>query len=274
MRIPRYLDRFVGADAQTFTFPKKAYSLDDAQPLRNSLVAIAGGSYVVDQRGTAPGLKDPRHAAHHMAIVVSTTDDGTDFDVDVQEMRQKLYRGGLGQLYTKDGEGAAERWAYARIGEMPATNWRAGDLGYLPASLAWIIESDFFSATPFDTSFNIDADPKTISVVNPGDASAYDAILTLKGPFTNPSITNALNGYAISTTRDGSGSTKWLRIEPGIPRVRYSADSGATWAGDYALVTLPSLQIQLFVIEPGAQNVVVTGANGGVLQVQFQIPWE
>jgi hypothetical protein len=274
MRIPRYLDRFIGADSQTFTFPKKAYSLDDGQPLRNSIITIAGAPYVYDQRGTMPGLKDARRASHRLAIVVNEPLSGDDFDGDVQEMRQKLVRGGLGQLFTKDGDGGAERWAYARLGEMPATSWRAGDLGYLPATIPWVIESDFYSATPFDTSFTIDADPKTISVVNPGDADVYDAILTLKGPFTNPSITNSLNGYAISTTRDGSGSTKWLRIEPAIPRVRYSADSGVTWTGDYALVTLPSLQIQLMKFQPGAQNVVVVGANGGVLQVQFEIPWE
>lgn len=274
MRIPRYLDRFIGADAQTYTFPKKAYALDDGQPLRNAVVTIAGGHYVYDQRGTLPGLKDPRRASHHLAIVLPPTDDGGDFDEDVQEMRQKLVRGGLGQLYTKDGDGGTERWAWARISEMPATSWRAGDLGYLPAGIPWLIESDFYSTTPYSTSFNIDADPKTISVVNPGDADVYDPILTLKGPFTNPSITNSLNGYAISTTRDGSGGTKWLKIEPGVPRVRYSADSGVTYTGDYALVTLPTLQIQLFKIAPGAQNIVVTGANGGILKVEFEIPWE
>jgi hypothetical protein len=122
MRIPRYLDRFIGADSQTFTFPKKAYSLDDGQPLRNSIITIAGAPYVYDQRGTMPGLKDARRASHRLAIVVNEPDSGDDFDGDVQEMRQKLVRGGLGQLYTKDGDGGAERWAYARLGEMPATS--------------------------------------------------------------------------------------------------------------------------------------------------------
>lgn len=278
MIIPRYLEKFVWADGvTTLTFPKKLYMLDDGQALRLSTVAIAGASYPYDQLGAGIAPKDLRRAAHRFAVVVPNGigEDAADFDDDVQEIRRKLRRGGAGKLYTVDGDGNSRRWAWARAAEMPASTWRAGELNLLNLAIPWQLFSDFNNETSYGTNFVLASNPETIVVANPGDATVYDAVIYIKGTFTNPSLVNTTNDYEFATTRDGSNANHWLRIKAGVPSVHFSTDGGATWAGDYALVTLPDSQVQLMVLEPGNNSIDVAGvAVGSTVRVEFDIPWE
>lgn len=269
---PRYLKRFTSSDGSTYTytFPTRLYSLSMQQPIRMSQVVIAGASHAFDQLGTGVAPKNGPLATHSVVIAEST---GTAVDDEYDDMRSKLYKAGLGKLYVAD-EGDDERWAWARLAAMPTTDWTLGDHSTLAVQLQWAIISDWHSETAYNQTFTIDASPKTVSVVNPGNARVYDAVLILKGTYTNPSILNDLNDYQISTTRDGSNAAHWLEIRAGRPSVRFSTDSGVTYTGDFALVTLPTNQIQLMVLEPGAQDIIVTGGNGSTLTVQFDPPWE
>lgn len=270
---PRFLKKFTSSDGSTYTytFPTGLYEVSSEQGLRTTMTPVAGASYPFDQLGLAPAPKDAQILTHHFVIANST---GAATDTAFDTLRSQLRLAGLGKLYTVDENGANERWAWARLANMPSTAWTVGTGGVLAIALSWLVISDFVNSTGYDTTFTVNADPKTVTVTNPGNAKVYDAILILKGTFTNPSITNSTNGYSLSTTRDGSAGTHWLEIRAGRPSVRFSTDSGVTYAGDFALVTLPTSQIQLMVLEPGNNSIVVTGGNGSTLTVQFSPPWE
>lgn len=272
MGFPRYLSRFESADGSSYTydFPVRAYVVSFDQPIRTSQVIIAGASYPVDQLGINPGPKGGLMVNHAVRIMGAT---GLAVDDELDDMRSNLYKGGLGKIICIDEDGDT-RWAWGRLAAMPQYTWNRANDRTLDVSLAWAIVSDWNDEDSFTLTATLDADPDTVVINNPGNARVYDAVITLKGPFTNPVLLNTTNGYQIATTRDGSGATKWLEIRAGRPSVRYSADSGVTYAGDYALVTLPSSQIQLMVFEPGNNSLQVSGANGADLVVEFDVPWE
>ncbi len=273
MNFPRYLTKFESADGSSYsyTFPKNMYSLNMDQQLRTNQVLVAGASYPFDQLGLSPAPKSGGAASHALLIPGAT---GTAIDDELDDMRSNLYKAGLGKLFTDNENADDERWCWARLASMPATTWHVGDAATLNVTIPWLIVSDFVSSDAYDTDFTIDDSPKTVTVTNPGNARVYDSIFTLKDTFTNPTILNNTNGYQVATSRDGSSAAHWLEIRAGRPSVRFSTDSGVTYVGDFALVTLPLLQVQLMVLEPGDNEIIITGANGSTLNVAFDPPWE
>ncbi len=268
---PRYLEKFVDLAASvSYTFPLKAYQLDDSQPLRTAFQTIIGADYPVDLLGFGLAPKDAGRLTHRVYIVASS---GAGVDSALDEMRHKLRAIGGGKLYTLDSS-SAERWAYARLTNMPTTSWKAGDLNFIAAILEWTRLSNWYASSSYAMTFSIDADPKTITVANTGDDAVLNAILTLKNTFGPVTITNTTNGFEIDSTQVGADSDDWLKIDAGQGLVLFSADGGATYAGAFATVTLPTQQIQLMRLEPGNNTLVITGANGATLDVAFPIPFD
>lgn len=100
-------------------------------------------------------------------------------------------------------------------------------------------------------------------------AVVKNAVITVKGPFTNPVITNTTTGYVLESTRDGVDGTDWLRFDSGRNAVEFSSDSGATWADDQANFVRAAGQVGLMQFAPGANSLTVEGANGGDVLVEF-----
>lgn len=94
------------------------------------------------------------------------------------------------------------------------------------------------------------------------------AVGTVQKTWAGPTaILNTTNGYQIQTSRAGPAANNWLKIDAGAHSVKYSINSGVTYAGDFDLVTLPGLQRQLMVLDAGNNAFTVTGANGSTLHV-------
>lgn len=100
-------------------------------------------------------------------------------------------------------------------------------------------------------------------------AAVKNAIITIKGPFSAPKITNTTNGYVLESSSIGAAGTDWLRFDSGRNTVEISDDSGATWTDDQANFVRSPGQVGLMVIAPGANSLDVEGANGGDVVVEF-----
>ena len=264
---PRIPTTFESAGGGTvFTFPVYEYAWQTDQGLYTSSVPVVGANYPYDQLGTGRPIKQA--AREQLRFMVYETDPAT-VDSDMDSMLSKLLSIGQGKLYVTD-RNSVKRWAYARVIAMPTVSWAAGDIFLKSCQLEYQRPSDWYGTTGYNTDFTIDADPKSITIVNAGNERIYNAILTLKGTYSSSwTILNTTNGYQVQCTQAGAAASDWLKIDAGQHSVKFSGDSGATYVGKYSTVTLPTTQIALVVLEPGNNAFTVTGANGSTLHVDF-----
>lgn len=263
---PFYLEKFTTLDGGgSYTFPVKAYQLDQAQTMRTAFQQIIGADYAVDLLAEALAPKDPGRASHHVFIVEQS---GTDVDDALDAMRTALYTIAQGKLYLINADGS-ERWAFARITQMPSTTWKAGDLNFIAVALDWTILSDFYSATQYSQDFSPVSDPETITVPNGGTARVFNAIFILEGPYSTPELFNNANGYQFDNSRVSAIGTDWIKLDAGQGVCLFSDDSGVTYQGDFVNVSLPTQQVQLMILEPGDNLIDVHGLSGGTLHVEF-----
>ena len=119
--------------------------------------------------------------------------------------------------------------------------------------------------------YELDSASMTFEVVNPGTAVIYDAVMTLRGTYTNPAFQNANTGYGWSSTRDGTHANHRLRVDAGRGEVERSTDGGDTWADDYAEFSLPAEQVQIMTLNPGVNEIAYEdgGSPDAVVAVQF-----
>lgn len=261
----RYASKFTSFDGLTsYVFPAFRYEYEPTQPLRSARALVPGGHYGVRLLGSRPALKDV--AQERIRFVSYGT--SLEIDTEIDNLRSKLYTGAFGWLYTLGADGT-ERRARAELAEMPQITIAYGSPHITPVVLGFNRFSDWYGTTETDLTFTVNADPYNFNVTNAGNAPVYNPVLILKGPFTNPVLTNNTNGYIFGTTRDATLSTEWLKIDAGEHTIEWSTNSGGSWDDDYALYTRPTGQVQLMRFEPGVNSMTITGANGSTLDVNF-----
>jgi hypothetical protein len=268
----RYISKFEYAPGSFYTFPLYRYEYEPSQELVVASAALSGGNYSYDLLGSS---RAPKRNSIHRLRFLEVGHPGL-INADLDALRAYLYEGAQGKVWAKgtlfddhDGEFEDERWAYGRIASMPNLQLRVENVGHVPAFVTFECSSDFYSEELEEQSFAITG-TETVSVLNPGTAPVYNAVLTLKGTFSNPKIENLTNDYVVESERDGSSTDHWLQIRA-PRRVHFSSNGGVTWTGDYAnLVRNP---VQLMVLEPGLNSLRVTGMSNGALDIEFYPAW-
>lgn len=96
-----------------------------------------------------------------------------------------------------------------------------------------------------------------------------NAVITVKGPFSEPKITNTTTGYVVESSSVGAYPSDWLRFDAGRNTVEISDDDGATWTDDQANFVRAPGQVGLMEFAPGANSLTVEGANGGDVVVSY-----
>lgn len=263
--------KFTSIDGTTtvYTFGIASFESQTSQSLRRASVVAAGAHYALDLLGTAPGLK--ANAIVRVRYVVEGVYTALDSAVD--EAKSELQEIGSGKLWSADANGDNLRWRYARLTAMPDVVVNVGQLGFQPLIAEFECSSDEFDDTLTEEGEAINADPDTIVVTNAGNASVRNAIITIRGTFTNPSVSNVTSGYAFSSTRDGSAAAHWLKIDCGKGTVEFSTDSGATYADDMTLFTRGNNQVGFMKLSPGDNTFEITGCNGATIDVDFYPPF-
>lgn len=269
----RYISKFEYAPGSFYTFPRYRYEYEPSQELVLASAALSGGNYSYDLLGSS---RSPKRNSVHRLRFLEVGHPGL-INADLDALRAYLYEGAQGKVWAKgtlfddhDGEFEDERWAYGRIAAMPNLQLRVENVGHVPMFVTFECSSDFYSEEDISFEEAVAASPTTVEVVNPGLAPVYNAVLTLKGTYTNPKIENLTNGYIVESTRDGSSVGHWLQIRA-PRRVRFSSDGGLTWTGDYANLTRNP--VQLMVLEPGVNELRVTGMTSGTLAGEFFPAW-
>lgn len=263
---PRILEKFESTDAATsYTFPDAEFEWRASQPLVNEFASIAGASYGYRYNGTAPAEK--RLARESLSCSIVAPPGGTPSDVDTayDEMKSELWKIGQGKIFTIDRSGV-RRWAYASIAAMPDMRWSAGMIFNLALGIELIRESDWFGTTLISSSGTLGA---AVVIDNIGNAPVYNAVLTLKGTYTNPIITNStaflknstLN-YRLSSLRDGSNANHWLRYNAGSGEIEFASDA-TTFADDYANYQRQAGQVHLMRLDPGNNSIAATSGVSG-----------
>ena len=268
----RHFVRFEKADGSlTAVFPKNRYEYEQSQSLQLASMPLVGESYSFDNQGEEPSLKT--NAIERVRFF--DVNDAEQIDVDIDRFRSIL-TWGVGKIVTKGADGT-ERWAWGRPMEMPSVNINVEQINYQPVIIVFERSSDFYTDA-HDELFNV-GDPETIEVTNGGNADALDPIIILKGPFTNPSVTNnsaVLPGtstpYKIESTRDATLGTEWLKFDARRNEVMWSTDSGANYADDSDNVVLQDGQLRMMVFKPGVNSLVVDNVTGDV-EVEWTDTW-
>lgn len=270
---PRYAEKFTSLDGSTFsyTFPLVMYEYERGeQGIASAALAASGGDYAVRLLGTARG---PKPIAKE---TVRFLNQGTPAEIEgeFEDALEQMVEVGLGKLWSL-GSDSSRRWCYAELAAVPGMLLTTS----LRMSVAQVLEFNRFSdwydeeAIGEDGEFTLDDDPDAITVNNPGNAPVYNAVITLKGTFTNPVITNTENGDVLQSTRDGSNPDHWLRFDCGRNVVEFSTDGGDTWADDYANFVRASGQVRLMRFEPGNNDLTVAGADTADLVFEFYGAW-
>lgn len=264
--------KFESADGGTsYVWPRYGLEYDNSQPLLAPRVALTGAHYEYDLLEGAPAIKGiGEHTLRFMLV-----GDPGDLEDELDEMKSKLFEIGRGKFFLEDSDGG-QRWCWARVKAMPDVRLGVSDRNKVPVIVSWDQSSDFYGSEPDEhdvTEFMLISDPDTIEVTNPGNAPVYNAVVTLKGPFANPVITNETSGYVLQSTRDGAAASDWLRFDAGANTVEFSDDSGATWEDDSDNFVRADGQVALMVIKAGANEITVEGADTGAIVLEFKGAW-
>lgn len=255
------------------SLPQYAAEQETDQALYTSSVTLTGADYEYDLMGAQAAPK--RNATERLAFRIVEDEPG-EVNEQVDALRAALVAGARFKLWTEgeDTYGASEeRWAYARVASMPRVRVEQQDVRSLTVAVLLSRLSDWYGETPIAGSpFGIVGDPEDLTVVNGGTARVRNAVLTLEGTFSNPVITNLTNGYRVESTRT-SAEADLLRFDAGRPAVERSEDGGLSWSADYGAFVRASGQVQLMVLEPGVNELRVTGVSSGTLSVDAYPAW-
>lgn len=266
MAAPRYAHKFTNAAGTIeLTFPTNRLEFEESYPLRSTSQIMAGSSYAYRLLGNSAPYKAVADIRIRF-LVVDTTETGIDTAIDA--LKQKSLGVGFGKLWSI-GADASLRWCWAEVKEGPSIIVTAGRNLIVPSGLSFARFTDWADDTLTEEGEAINADPDTITISNAGNAKVFDAIITIRGTFTNPSIVNTTNGYHFSSTRDGSAAAHWLKIDCGKGTVQFSTDSGVTYADDKALFSRGTDQVNFMVLEVGDNTWEIDGCNGATIDVDF-----
>lgn len=273
---PRYPTKFQNAAGTAeFVFPLAEYSFEIEGGLYVPESPLTGAHGGLDLLGAGTAPKQSNMLRLGFTVY---EDEPKTVDATVDEMLQKIHSYGRGKLWTSglNSAGAVElRWTWARAVAMPRLSWQGGDVVSKRALCGFRCEPFWYGENLLEItdhivdepqSFAIVSDPDTLVIDNPGNAPIYNAVITLGGTYTNPTITNS-NGYRLSTTRDGASADQRVRFDAGRPAVEYSSDAGVTWEGDYTNFVRRTGQIHLMVLDPGENTFTVTGCSSGTLTI-------
>ncbi len=289
MSLPyRILEKFESADAtRGVWFPRSRYEWSADQAFGAPLAISPGAGYAYDQLEGAAGIKQLAREDVRFEFVDNGFDGltwaelsalWTSYDwtsmglwgASVEDaaalLRRELAHIGRGKLWTLGRDGS-RRWCWARAGQMPRLELRAGRAFVVPAVVSFARYSDWFGEDLESGSASIAAASTAVTITNAGDAPVRDAVLTLAGTFTNPTITNTTTGESVATTRDGASASDVLRIDAGRYAVERSANGGVSYSDDYDLVTLGTTQVALVTLQPGDNEFTV--ASGGTPSATF-----
>lgn len=258
----RYPESFASADGGiSYAFPGDGLEWSPSQGFRRSEAAAIGADYAWDH---LQGAAWPAAVAEEAVRFVIWGDTAADVDTAFDTCVATLRRIGRGKLWTTDAAGV-RRWAWAKLAARPVTTVTVDALFTLPVECIFARYSNWYAESPTTGSQALSASPTTWNITNPGTAPARGIVLRLRSNgatgATDPKFENLTNSHEIQTTRDLTGADHELRIDNGAQRVQRSTDDGATYADDWALVTVPADQVALLELEPGINSIRYTDAG-------------
>lgn len=278
---PRYLNRVENVSGSvSITLPRFWAEYEQEQPLLRSSSPLTGQDYSFDQLGDAPSIK--ANASERVRF----TEVGDPADIDVAIDALKALATGRVKIFTigagDDHDGSQERWAWARMDMLPSVSLGVKNRETQPVSMSFERFTNWFSVEDIGIfgEFNLYDDPEVISVYNPGNADVYNAVVTVKGPFSGLVITNAnavLQGtstpYVLQSDSVGVSMADWIRFDAGRNAVELSSDSGATWDDDSGNFVRQAGQVRLMVFAPGANALTIDGAAACDVVVEMYGAW-
>lgn len=267
VQYPWFLEKVENsAGTVSYTFPTEMYELEMRQGLRVPSAALVGADFDLDLLGSAVAPKESGRARLRFIISDPTV---ANVETEIDTLREKIYGMGVCKVYIINAAGTTRRWAWGRPVAMPDIDIRIGQVRAMAVALEFRWDSAWYSTTLTEEGEAINADPDTITITNPGNTKVKDAIITIRGTFTNPSVSNSTSGYSFSSTRDGSDPDHWLKIDSGRHTVEFSTDGGSTYADDIALFTRGATQVAFMHFLAGDNTLVITGCNGATIDVDF-----
>jgi len=267
---PRWLEQFASVDGlASYAFPVDDFEYEPAQAFRRAEAPAVGADYPVDLLGAAPWPKAVAEEAVRFTIWGATAADAdAQFDACVATLREI----GLGKLWAVDAVGA-RRWAWAKLLARPSYLVDVNGYFNVPVALRFARFSDWFAEAATAGSTAISATPHAFTITNPGNAPARAVVLRFRanGPagFTNPSLVNLTNGYAFASSRDAVSADSELKLDTERGQALWSDTNGATYADDYALVTLGPTQVGLMQLEPGTNAFQYSDAGSPNLTLEW-----
>lgn len=261
----RYFSKFIRSDdSESVSWPGNRFEYEQRQDLLQADMPLVGESYSYDQAGSRAALKS--NATETVRFLDVNDADIVDQDID---NFKRILDWGIGKIVTKGADGS-ERWAWGRPASMPDISFTVENIRHWPIVMTFIRSSDFYTVE-HDEEIDISSNPQTVSVTVLGNAEVHDVILIVKGPATNPSITNntaLLEGtttpYKVESTTDPASSSVWLRFNCRTNKVEKSTNSGSTWVDDSDNYVMQDGQLRLMVLKPGVNSLVVAGVTGGI----------
>ena len=204
----------------------------------------------------APKYYSPKIMTFGMEI---TADNICDLDEKLDNLKALL--GGRVQKYLSNTMfPGGERRALAEV-TTPLGVTR--DTDPLAARIVIVFKmTDPFMRSPVATSVSFSGAAYTLN--NPGTADERRAIITLTGPLTAPTITNTTNGIAMQYNANLAGAGNVVVIDCGFYTTTPAAAVGnIIHTGDPAFM----------VLEPGDNDLTLTGGGGGTVKFDFYAPF-
>ncbi len=253
----RHFETFENAAATIiYTFPQDNREDRSDQRFRRAGRALLGADYEHDFLGLAPAPK--ALGTERVRFTIWGT-SASNADTLFEEAIQKLVGIGKGKLWSID-ENSVRRWCWARLEGRPSYAVTVDQFYNIPVSCRFTRYSDWYAASATTASPSVAASGTTV-LTNDGNAPVKGQsglVFILKGSrslASNVGLTNTTTGESIASTRDLTTTSQWLRIDCERQAVEYSANSGGSWADDYALVTLPATQVGFMTLDPGANTI-------------------
>lgn len=120
-----------------------------------------------------------------------------------------------------------------------------------------------------DVTLNPNAQTVAFPVVNAGNASVRNAVITLAGTALEPTVRNVTTGDEVGSTFAGVSFDDVLRLDAGRVAVEVSDDGGETWTDAYDDAVLGDTQLGLITLVPGQNDFEVK--VGDEPDAEFQI---
>lgn len=268
----RHITHFRSRDlSYIYEFPLLGGEYEEVSELETPIMNAVGMSGAVDLLGYSRAIKRPRIIAVRGILSGEDTDE---IDNSIESMLSTLEMIGRGTLLTSKGH-----WTPARFITEPENVYLEGQHLYMPYTAMFRADEDWYGETQETVTHTITATPQTFVVNNPGTIPALLMEIefrgTASGAVTSISLINLNNGYQIGTLRDLNGTAQRVLIKTSVPSMEYSADSGGTWAADWANRVIGSLQTQFMILQPGDNTIQVTttGVATGTVIFRFYPPY-